>query len=49
MLENDVVTTEEEGYLIFRDFDSKRLGRVGLEEFRIEMLPRSNTKLKKEV
>lgn len=49
MLENQVIATEEEIYLVFRDFDSKREGKVDLEDFTREILPRENTRLKKEV
>ena len=49
MLENGIVTNEEEIYLVFRDFDRKRVGRVDLEDFKTEILPRENTRLKKEV
>jgi Ca2+-binding EF-hand superfamily protein len=33
MLENKVICNEEEVYLVFKDFDRKRNGRVTLEDF----------------
>ena len=49
MLENQVYPTESELYLIFKDFDRKKVGLVTLDEFEAELLPRENRKLKKDV
>lgn len=36
-------------YLIFKDFDKKKIGLVTLDEFEKELLPKENRKLKKDV
>ena len=36
-------------YLIFKDFDKKKIGLVTLDEFEEELLPKENRKLKKDV
>ena len=40
MLESKVYPTELELYLIFRDFDSERVGVVTLDRFKEEILPK---------
>jgi len=49
MLENGVYPTEDELYLVFRDFDKGKQGVVTLDRFEEELLSKENAQLKKEV
>jgi hypothetical protein len=40
MLENKIYPSEQQLYVIFRDFDQDRIGMVTMEKFRTEILPR---------
>jgi hypothetical protein len=47
MLENRIYPSENELYLIFRDFDKDRVGVVTLQRLTQELLPKENPKLNK--
>lgn len=49
MLENGVFPTEDELYLVFKDFDKAKQGVVTLDRFEEELLPKENAQLRKEV
>ena len=48
MLENGVYPTEDELYLVFRDFDKAKQGVITLDRLEEELLPRENAQLRKE-
>lgn len=47
MLENRIYPSENELYLIFRDFDKDRVGVVTLQRLTQELLPKENLKINK--
>jgi hypothetical protein len=48
MLENKIYASEQQLYVIFREFDQERIGTVTLERVKSELLPKENAKLVKE-
>lgn len=48
-MENGIYPTEDELYLVFRDFDKGLQGVVTIDLFEEEMLPRENAQLRKEI
>jgi hypothetical protein len=49
MLDNGIYPTPDELYLIFKNFDTTRSGRVNYTDFEKELLPRENKLLRKNV
>lgn len=49
MLENGVYPTDDELYLIFRDFDKGRTGHVTIDDFEEEIVPKENAQLRKDI
>lgn len=49
MLENSIYPTEDELYLLFKDFDKTFQGVITIDKFEEEMLPRENAQLRKDI
>jgi Ca2+-binding EF-hand superfamily protein len=49
MLENKIYPTEDELYMVFRDFDKTKQGVITIDRFEEEMLPKENAQLLKDV